>query len=51
VSVRQADHLRRIADARSRLLQPISGLDEELISAEPVVGDWTIKDLFGHIVS
>jgi hypothetical protein len=51
VSKRQATHLRRIADARSRLLQAISGLDEGVLSTEPVVGHWTTKDLFGHIVS
>jgi hypothetical protein len=29
----------------------IAGLSPEILCSEPVVGTWTVKDIFGHIVS
>lgn len=48
---RQIAFLRRLAEAKERLTTSIAGLDETTLCQEPVVGDWTIKDLLGHIVS
>jgi uncharacterized damage-inducible protein DinB len=48
---RQQAFLRRLADAKERLANSIEGLDEATICQEPVVDDWTIKDILGHIVS
>jgi hypothetical protein len=48
---RQKVFLRRLAEAKARLTISIEGLDEATICREPVVDDWTIKDILGHIVS
>jgi hypothetical protein len=48
---RQHRFLKRMADARERLLEAIAGLDETSLTSEYVVGDWTVKDMLGHIVS
>ena len=48
---RQKLYHARLATARERLLMAIGGLDEQTLTAEPVVGDWTVKDMLGHIVS
>jgi hypothetical protein len=50
-SSKQSVYLQRLTRARERLLAAIDGLDQATICTEPVVGDWTIKDIFGHIVS
>ena len=50
-SKRQKAFLRRLVEAKERLTISIEGLDEATICQEPVVDDWTIKDLLGHIVS
>jgi hypothetical protein len=43
--------LQRLADAKDRLLNSITGLDPAALCTENVVGDWTVKDILGHIVS
>jgi len=48
---RQKIYLERLARAKGRLLTAIAGLDEKALISEPVVGDWTVKDMLGHIVS
>lgn len=48
---RQAAFLQRLADAKDRLLNSIAGLDPAILCTEPVAGEWTVKDIFGHVVS
>ena len=48
---RQKLYLERLARAKERLLAALAGLDEKALVSEPVVGDWTVKDMLGHIVS
>ena len=48
---RQTDFLQRLADANERLKVSINGLNETTLCNEPVLDDWTIKDILGHIVS
>ena len=48
---RQKLYLARLVAAKERLLSAITGLDEQTLTTEPVVGDWTVKDMLGHIVS
>jgi uncharacterized damage-inducible protein DinB len=48
---RQALFLQRLSEAKDRLLQAIAGLDEATLAGERVVGDWTVKDILGHVVS
>lgn len=48
---RQRLYLARLAAAKEYLLAATAGLDERVLVTEPVVGDWTVKDMFGHIVS
>lgn len=43
--------VRRLSEAHARLRNAIAGLDEATLDAEPIVGDWTIKDVLGHVVS
>ena len=50
-SKRTITFLRRLADARERLAKSIEGLDATVICQEPLIDDWTIKDILGHIVS
>jgi hypothetical protein len=50
-SKRRALFLHRLAEAKERLAESIKDFDETTICNEPVTGDWTIKDLLGHIVS
>ena len=40
---------RKLEEDRATLLAAIDGLNEEQITRIPIVGEWTIKDLFGHI--
>ena len=48
---RQRQHLQHLADARERLETVLEGLEQEVICSQPVLGDWTIKDILGHIVT
>ena len=48
---RQERYLDRLRMAKSWLHAITSDLDYEIVTTEPVVGDWTIKDMLGHIVS
>jgi hypothetical protein len=48
---RQKLYLARLAAAKERLLAALEGLNEQTLTTEPVVGDWTVKDMLGHIVS
>ena len=48
---RQMAFLRRLADTRERLQTAIDGLDQASLCSEYVMGDWTIKDILGHMVS
>ena len=41
----------RLAEAKERLLRSVSGADPAILCAEPVFGDWTPRDLLGHVVS
>ncbi len=34
---------------RAQLQAALEGLDDQLMMTEPVVGEWTIKDLLGHM--
>jgi hypothetical protein len=47
----QISLIQRLFAAKERLLNAISGLDPTAICTAYVIGDWTIKDIFGHIVS
>jgi hypothetical protein len=51
LTARQTASLQKLTDARDRLQAVIQGLDQGVLCTEPIVGDWTIKDLLGHIVS
>jgi hypothetical protein len=48
---RQLRFLQRLTEAKARVLDAIAGLDETTLTTEKVVDDWTVKDIFGHIVS
>jgi len=50
-SKRQRAFLERLAEAKERLAASIEGLDETTLCQEPVVDEWTIKDILGYIVS
>ena len=43
--------LTRLENERASLLNAIDGLDEETIATAPACGEWTIKDVVGHVVS
>jgi uncharacterized damage-inducible protein DinB len=47
----QEEALNQIADSRQGLLTAIAGLDDRLLSMEPIEGNWTIKDLLAHIIA
>jgi len=47
---RQARYLARLSSAKDHLFTLIASLDEATICNTPVVGDWTVKDMLGHIV-
>lgn len=51
ITPRQKQFLQRLNDAHQRLLASIAGLDEDTLCTVPVAGEWTIKDIFGHLVS
>ncbi len=48
---RQTQSLKRLEAARARLLAIVDGLDEATLCGETVVDDWTVKDIFGHLVT
>jgi hypothetical protein len=48
---RQAVFLEHLAEANARLLAAIEGLDTNALCDEPVTGEWTVKEIFGHLVS
>lgn len=50
-TARQFLFLQRLTTARERLLKAIAGISQTVLCAEPVTGDWTIKDILGHIVT
>jgi hypothetical protein len=41
----------RLERARESLLTSIDGMDERSLTEMTVFGDWTVKDILGHIVS
>jgi uncharacterized damage-inducible protein DinB len=51
LTAKQTASLQQLADAKERLRVAIEYLDHKVLCTEPVVGEWTIKDLLGHIVS
>jgi hypothetical protein len=50
-TARQLLLLRRLTDAKDRLIDSIAGINPGVFSNERVVGNWTIKDIIGHIVT
>jgi len=48
---RQERYLARLAASKERLLAVLTHRDEKILTSEAVVGDWTVKDILGHIVS
>jgi hypothetical protein len=50
-SAKQTVSLQRLAEAKERLEIAIEGLDHDDMCTEHVVGEWTVKDILGHIVS
>jgi hypothetical protein len=50
-TTRQIVLLQRLAEARDRVLRSIASLGLAVLCTEPVVGDWTVKDLLGHMVA
>lgn len=50
-TTQQGIFLQRLAHAKDRFLNSIAGLDPAALCTEYVIGDWTVKDILGHIVS
>jgi uncharacterized damage-inducible protein DinB len=48
---KKAKSLQRLTDARQRLMDAMADLDSNSCCNTPVAGDWTVKDMLGHIVS
>ena len=48
---RQEAFLKRLTEAKERLMASIHGLTPEVTCSELIEGMWTIKDILGHIVS
>ncbi|MBI5945489.1 MAG: DinB family protein [Chloroflexi bacterium] len=48
-TARQFQFLQRLTLARERLLKSFAGLSQTALCTEPVAGDWTIKDILGHL--
>ena len=51
MSSRQASYVRRLAEAHDRLRRAVAGLEVSTAGAELVIGNWTVKDILGHVVS
>ena len=49
--MRQTTFLRRLSEAHDRLRRAVAGLEASTAGDELVVGDWTVKDVLGHVVS
>ena len=47
----KADFLERVRNARADLNNAISGITEDQMSQDIVAGDWTVKDILGHLAS
>lgn len=47
----RTQNLERLAAARARLFVAIANLDETTLCHARISGPWTIKDIFGHLVS
>ena len=41
--------LAALKDERENFLQAIAGLPDDVLATEPVLGEWTIKDLLSHL--
>lgn len=50
-TARQFAFLQRLSMAHERAIRTIAGFDESFLGTEPIVGDWTIKDMLGHVVT
>ncbi|MBI5822759.1 MAG: DinB family protein [Chloroflexi bacterium] len=50
-TARQFAFLQRMSMAHDRSIRSISGLTEVQLCTEPVTGDWTVKDMLGHVVT
>jgi predicted RNase H-like HicB family nuclease/uncharacterized damage-inducible protein DinB len=48
---RRRELLARLAAERAALLGQLVGLDERTLVEEPVVEDWTVKDLLAHVAA
>lgn len=51
VTPRQERYLERLRMAKARLHAITADLDYQTVISEAVVGDWTVKDMLGHIVA
>jgi uncharacterized damage-inducible protein DinB len=45
----RAELIAWLADARADLLAQLAGLDERILCEEPVMAQWTAKDLLAHV--
>ena len=43
--MKKVEILAALKDEREKFLQVIAGLPDEVLATEPVLGEWTIKDL------
>lgn len=50
-TARQFALLQRLSMAHERAARAINGLDETFLCTAPIAGDWTIKDMLGHVVT
>lgn len=50
-TARQFAFLQRLSMAHERAGRAITGIDESILCAEKIFGGWTVKDLFGHVVT
>jgi len=48
---RQRLYLQRLTQSKIHLLAAIEGLDQQTLCSAPALGDWTIKDILGHLVA
>ena len=51
MDARQTYILDQIHQARNQLLAAVEGLETKSLSTEIIVGNWTAKDILGHVVS
>jgi hypothetical protein len=50
-TARQFVFLQRLSMAHERIARVVSNLDTTTIYTVPIAGSWTIKDIFGHVVT